>query len=82
MLCQGMGGTEGRDHLKAIEPKGPLVPRMPCQGIGGNKGTDTLEGIESVPPLPARALGEQMAMMPPPLAFHWTAGKPLTLFSL
>ena len=34
MLCQGVGGTEGRDVLRGMEPKGPFVPPMPYQGIG------------------------------------------------
>ena len=51
MLCQGIGGTEGRDTLKGIEAKGPFVPPMPCQSIGGTEGPDALKGIEPKGPL-------------------------------
>ena len=64
MLGQGIRGTEGRDVLRGMEPKGPFVPPMPYQGIGGTEGRsferDRTHPL--VPQCPARALGEPTAM--------------------
>ena len=36
MPCQGIGGTDGPDAFKGIEPKGPLRPLLASHWTAGN----------------------------------------------